>query len=82
MREGIGVSQTNHWCASEDASTLEVFRTRDLKTVFAQNVQNECARASESDTACHSMSNVIQPKVDAENRRIAQSECPGVLESD
>ena len=39
-------------CASEDESTRIVFRTHDLKTVFAQNVQSECVRVSESDRAC------------------------------
>ena len=44
------------WKASEwfvgSENVLEVFRAHDLKMLFAQNVQDECAGVSESDRAC------------------------------
>ena len=44
LRESIGVF--------EDESTLEVFRTHDVRIVFARNVQNECAGLGDSEPAC------------------------------
>ena len=60
------------WKASEwfmgSENVLKVFREHDLKMLFAQNVQDECAGASESDRACQMT--VLRPKVDPGRPRV------------